>query len=72
MVGGNLYQPFWDTHTRLDLSRMYSLLLRIPNGLEPLRKKFEEHVRRSGLAAVQKVIPTPGADADAGKQDLLV
>jgi len=51
---------------------MYSLLLRIPNGLEPLRKKFEEHVRRSGLAAVQKVIPTPGADADAGKQDLLV
>jgi len=51
---------------------MYSLLMRIPNGLEPLRKKFEEHVKRSGLAVVQKVMPAPGAKAEAGKQEILV
>jgi cullin 1 len=56
----------------IDLARMYSLLMRIPNGLEPLRKKFEEHVKRSGLAAVSKVLPAPGAVTEAGKADLLV
>jgi cullin 1 len=34
---------------------MYKLLYRIPDGLEPLRTKFEAHVRRSGLMAVEKV-----------------
>jgi len=51
---------------------MYGLLIRIPNGLEPLRKKFEEHVKRSGLAAVQKVLPAPGAVTEAGKAEILV
>ncbi|KAF7358131.1 CULLIN-2 domain-containing protein [Mycena venus] len=37
-----------------DLQRMYALLYRIPEGLEPLHKKFEEHVKKSGLAAVAK------------------
>ena len=58
--------------TRADLARMYGLLMRIPNGLEPLRKKFEEHVKRSGLAAVQKVLPVPGSGPDAGKTEALV
>ncbi len=31
-----------------DLQRMYALLARIPDGLEPLRKKFEEHVKKTG------------------------
>ena len=57
---------------RADLTRMYGLLMRIPNGLEPLRKRFEEHVKKSGMAAVQKVIPTPGASADGGKAEALV
>jgi cullin 1 len=34
---------------------MYSLLARIPEGLDPLRKKFEEHVKKSGLAAIAKL-----------------
>ncbi len=42
---------------------MYSLLLRIPDGLEPLRAKFEEHVKASGLSAVSKIIPEDGVDS---------
>jgi len=38
-----------------DMQRMYGLLSRIPDGLEPLRTKFEAHVRKAGLAAVAKV-----------------
>jgi cullin 1 len=41
-----------------DLQRMYSLLSRIPEGLEPLRRKFEEHVKRTGLAAVSELVGT--------------
>lgn len=55
-----------------DLERMYHLLFRIPNGLEPLRKKFEDHVKRAGLEAVQKVLPAPGAVSEAGKAEVLV
>lgn len=43
-----------------DMQRMYGLLSRIPDGLEPLRTKFEAHVRKAGLAAVGKV----AVDAD--------
>jgi hypothetical protein len=42
----------------LDHQRMYSLLPRIPEGLEPLWRKFEEHVKRTGLAAVSKLVGT--------------
>lgn len=41
---------------------MYILLSRIADGVEPLRRQFEEHVKRKGLAAVAKVT---GTDADA-------
>ena len=51
---------------------MYHLLFRISNGLEPLRKKFEDHVKRAGLEAVQKVLPAPGAVSEAGKAEVLV
>ena len=51
---------------------MYGLLSRISTGLEPLRKKFEEHVKRSGLAAVQRILPAPGAVTEAGKAEVLV
>ncbi|CAH1756072.1 2019_t:CDS:10 [Entrophospora sp. SA101] len=38
-----------------DLHRMYSLLSRIQEGLEPLRKHFEEHVHKAGLNAIEKI-----------------
>jgi cullin 1 len=34
---------------------MYSLLSRIADGLSPLRDRFENHVRRAGLGAIEKV-----------------
>ncbi len=47
-----------------DLQRMYSLLSRIPEGLEPLRKKFEEHVKRAGHSAVSRLI-VEGGEGDS-------
>ncbi|KAF1850628.1 Cullin-domain-containing protein [Cucurbitaria berberidis CBS 394.84] len=38
-----------------DLGRMYKLLARIPEGLDPLRTQFETHVRKAGLNAVDKL-----------------
>jgi len=46
-----------------DLQRIYALLARIPEGLEPLRKKFEEHVKRAGQAAISKLVSEGGANA---------
>jgi len=55
------FQSLLDYDKDEDLQRMYSLLSRIPEGLEPLRKKFEEHVKRTGLAAVSKLVGTDPA-----------
>jgi len=49
------FQVCLDNDRQEDLARMYRLLARIVDGLEPLRTKFEAHVRKSGLAAVEKV-----------------
>lgn len=49
------FQGLLDTDREEDMGRMYSLLARIPDGLTPLRQKFEAHVRTAGLAAVTKV-----------------
>ncbi|OSD07550.1 Cullin-domain-containing protein [Trametes coccinea BRFM310] len=57
------FQQLLDYDKDEDLQRMYALLARIPEGLEPLRKKFEEHVKRAGLAAVEKLVGEGGADA---------
>ncbi|RSH90827.1 hypothetical protein EHS25_010002 [Saitozyma podzolica] len=65
------FQSLLDGDRSDDLTRMYGLLMRIPNGLEPLRKKFEEHVKKAGLAAVQRVLPAPGAVNEAGKAESL-
>lgn len=54
---------FLRSYIFIDLQRMYSLLSRIQDGLEPLRSKFEEHVKASGLNAVSKMIPEGGVDA---------
>ncbi|ORY86878.1 cullin protein [Protomyces lactucae-debilis] len=55
-----LQQAFPDLieHDRQDdMQRMYKLLGRIAKGLDPMRKAFEEHVRKTGLASVEKNCP---------------
>ena len=59
------FQSLLDYDKDEDLQRMYSLLSRIPEGLEPLRRKFEEHVKRTGLAAVSKLVGTDPAAIEA-------
>lgn len=49
------FQQLLDADRKDDMARMYRLLALIPEGLEPLRNKFEAHVRRSGLANVTRV-----------------
>ncbi|KAI1828457.1 Cullin-domain-containing protein [Xylaria intraflava] len=49
------FQVLLDNNREEDMARMYKLLSRIPEGLDPLRQKFEAHVRHAGLAAVAKV-----------------
>lgn len=49
------FQVLLDAERQDDLARMYGLLSRIKDGLDPLRSKFETHVRKAGLAAVEKV-----------------
>ncbi|KAK7469113.1 ubiquitin ligase (cullin) of SCF [Stygiomarasmius scandens] len=59
------FQHLLDYDKDEDLQRMYALLSRIPEGLEPLRKRFEEHVKKSGLAAVAKLVGEGGSAADS-------
>ncbi|KAL2169795.1 hypothetical protein VTG60DRAFT_5613 [Thermothelomyces hinnuleus] len=54
------FQVLLDNDREEDMARMYNLLSRIPDGLDPLRTKFETHVRNAGLEAVAKV----ASDAD--------
>jgi len=54
------FQVLLDNDRQSDLQRMYNLLSRITDGLEPLRTKFEAHVRRAGLNAVEKVADEAG------------
>ena len=49
------FQILLDNDRQDDLARMFRLLSRITDGLEPLRTKFEAHVRKAGLAAVEKI-----------------
>ncbi|KHJ36163.1 putative cullin family protein [Erysiphe necator] len=48
------FQILLDNNRYSDMQRMYNLLSRITDGLEPLRVRFEAHVRKAGLAAVAK------------------
>ena len=49
---------------------MWDLLVRVPDGLEKLRQKFEQHVKESGLDAVQKV--SQGSVNAEGKAEMMV
>jgi cullin 1 len=44
---------------------MYSLLSRIPEGLEPLQKKFEQHIEKTGLAAISKLVGEAGSSTES-------
>ena len=62
----------WDSFQNLldfdkdeDLQRMYALLSRIPEGLEPLRKRFEAHVKAAGLASIDKLVGADGVNVDS-------
>lgn len=64
----------WDNFQKLldfdqdeDLQRMYALLSRIPEGLEPLRKRFELHVKQAGLSSVLKLV---GQGGETGTDNL--
>ncbi|TFK40615.1 Cullin [Crucibulum laeve] len=59
------FQTLLDFDKDEDLQRMYALLSRIPEGLEPLRKKFEEHVKKAGLAAVSKLVGESSANTES-------
>jgi cullin 1 len=59
------FQSLLDFDKDEDLQRMYSLLSRIPEGLDPLRKRFEDHVKKAGLSAVSKLVGEGGANMDA-------
>ena len=54
------FQVLLDNDRQLDLERMYKLLSRIPEGLDPLRTRFEAHVRRAGSSAVDKIADESG------------
>jgi cullin 1 len=60
------FQNLLDFDKDEDLQRMYSLLSRIPEGLEPLRKKFEEHVKKAGLAAVSRLVGESASRGEGG------
>ena len=49
------FQVLLDDNRQEDMARMFRLLSKIANALEPLRTKFEAHVRKAGLAAVDKI-----------------
>ncbi|WVR06630.1 hypothetical protein IAU60_003662 [Kwoniella sp. DSM 27419] len=65
------FQTLLDADRVDDLARMYNLLSRIVSGLDPLREKFGDHVKRAGQAAVEKVLPAPGAVSETGKAETL-
>ncbi|KAL2918338.1 ubiquitin ligase (cullin) of SCF [Polyrhizophydium stewartii] len=59
------FQTLLDNDRLEDLSRMYGLLCRVPDGLDRLRTIFEAHVRKQGLHAVEKVAESAAAAAAA-------
>jgi len=59
------FQNLLDFDQDEDLQRMYALLARIPEGLEPLRKRFEAHVKQAGLTAISKLVGEGGANVDS-------
>lgn len=49
------FYPLLERDKIEDLSRMFSLLSRVPDTLVKLRNIFEDHVREAGLVALRKI-----------------
>ncbi|KAI8068663.1 Cullin [Gongronella butleri] len=49
------FQQLLNLDKQDDLHRMYCLLARIPEGLDPMRVNFEAHVRKAGLSSVERI-----------------
>ena len=58
------FQVLLDSDRPDNLQRMYNLLSRVPDGLDPLRTKFEVHVRRVGLSAIDKIADDGGDNVE--------
>jgi len=54
-----------DSNRDEDIQRMYSLLTRIPEGVELLRKKSEEYVWNTGRAAISKLVGEAGSGIES-------
>lgn len=59
------FQNLLNQDKQEDLFRMFSLLLRIPEGLDPLRARFEAHVRKAGLSAIEKIAAESAESPDS-------
>ncbi|KAL2312177.1 Cullin-1 [Schizosaccharomyces pombe] len=67
----NDFARMLDQNCSEDIIRMYRLMSRTPNGLQPLRQTFEEFVKRSGFAAVAKIVPQVGGEADVDPKEYM-
>lgn len=61
------FQNLLDQDKIEDLTRMYGLLSRVPEGLDKLRTIFESHVKKQGLNAVEKVAEAEPATKEANE-----
>ncbi|GAA5839676.1 hypothetical protein JCM3766R1_000940 [Sporobolomyces carnicolor] len=62
------FQRLLDQEQEADLHRMYLLLSRIPSGLDPLRERFEKHVKKAGLESVERCVGSAATEANGGKE----
>ncbi|BGP43648.1 ubiquitin ligase (cullin) of SCF [Rhodotorula kratochvilovae] len=60
------FQRLLDQEQEPDLQRMYFLLSRIPSGLDPLRERFEAHVKKAGLDSVERAVGAASSSSAAG------
>ena len=59
------FQNLLDFDQDEDLQRMYLLVSRISDGLDPLRKKFEGHVKQAVSTEISKLVGKGGSPVDA-------
>jgi cullin 1 len=58
------FQGLIDSDRQVDLKRLYGLLCKITPGLDVVKVKFEGHIRKAGLASVEKIAPPDGGVPD--------
>lgn len=58
-----VFTQLLDEDLRKDLMRLYTLLLRIKGGLDPMKEQFETYVREHGLESVKLLHESKDMDA---------